>query len=206
MEGLSEPAGWGVFIVALLVGVACHEAMHALTSHLLGDDTAKEQGRITLNPLAHVDPFMTLILPTVSYILFGWLIAAAKPVMINPRNLRWGEYGMALVALAGPLTNLVLALAASLGLHLLSLNLLWQDVLVLFIQVNVVFFAFNMLPIPPLDGSRVLYVFAPDGLRQMMDFIERFGFMLLIVLILLFYQYIGAFIEWVYGFVINFWG
>ena len=206
MEVLSGPTAWAIFIVTLLIGVVCHEAMHALTSYLLGDDTAKSQGRVTLNPLAHIDPLMSILLPIASYILLNAFIAAAKPVPFNPRNLRWGEYGMALVALAGPLTNLILALSASLGLHLLELSSLWQEIFQFFIQINVILFAFNMLPIPPLDGSRVLYVFAPDGVRQMMNAIERYGFLLLIILIVSLHQYISPLFERVFEFVLNFWG
>ena len=195
-----------VFIVSLVIGVSLHEAMHAWVGYALGDNTAKHAGRTTLNPLAHIDPLLTVVLPLVMFFFFGVFIGAAKPVPFNPRNLRWGEYGMAVVALAGPFTNLLLAIIGSLAFHLLIDNPFWASVLELFVSVNVLFFVFNMLPIPPLDGSRALYVIAPDSLRRYMNIIESFGIWPVLFLFIFLHEYISPLFRWVFDFVINLWG
>ncbi len=204
MEELGLLVSTIVVTVSLVIGISLHEVMHALVGYALGDDTAKRQGRITLNPLAHIDPVMTVAVPLVMYVFFGVLIGAAKPVPFNPRNLRWGEYGMALVALAGPLTNLLLAFIGGLILHYLGIGF-WAEVLIIFISLNVVFFVLNMLPIPPLDGSRVLYVFAPNSVRKFMEAMERFGIILVLFLFLFLYEHIRPLLRWVFDFVTNFW-
>ena len=206
MEDLGFITELVVFIVSLVIGVSLHEAMHAWVGQALGDNTARHAGRATLNPLAHIDPFLTVALPLAMFVLFGAFIGAAKPVPFNPRNLRWGEYGMAVVALAGPFTNLLLAIIGSLALHLLIDNPFWVSVLIIFISINVAFFVFNMLPIPPLDGSRALYVIAPDSLRRYMNIMESFGIVLILFLFLFLHEYISPLFRWVFDFVINLWG
>src|SRR5690606_17361315 len=134
-----------------------HEVMHGFIAYWLGDDTAKHQGRLTLNPIKHIDPFLTIILPLLLALSGGPIFGGAKPVPFNPTRLRYGEWGVALVAIAGPLTNLVLAFL-SFGIAVLfddaitaphgSLGAL-GTVLLLSVQVNIGFFAFNMLPLPP---------------------------------------------------------
>lgn len=177
-----------LLIVSLIVAISIHEMMHALTAHWLGDPTASEEGRITLNPLAHVDLFATILLP-VLLITFGLPpILAAKPVPFNPDRVKFDEFGAALVGLAGPVTNLVLAFVAALLLHVLqpTFGSLARDSLLIFMQLNVGLFVFNMLPIPPLDGSRVLYAFAPEPLQRVMLQIEQLGLMgILLILFLL---------------------
>lgn len=211
MEELSALTQISIFAVTLIIGISLHEAMHAWVGYLLGDNTAKEHGRVTLNPLAHIDPLMTVAVPIVLFVLSGIFIGAAKPVPFNPRNLRWGEYGMALVAIAGPFTNLLLALAGGAAFHFLAAgSLFWEGALEIFIHLNVAFFVFNMLPIPPLDGSRVLYVFAPDRVRDFMNFIEhRLGLILVFVVFLLFFRfyadYITPILNWIFDFAVNIW-
>ena len=162
-------------LVVIVVSMVLHELMHAVTGYILGDDTAKRQGRITLNPLAHIHPVYTVALPLFLLALGGPAVGAARPVPFNPSRLRWGEYGMALVALAGPLANLALAFIGSALLGLVAASQFWTGALELFVSINVVFFVINMLPIPPLDGSRILYVFMPDTVRDFMRFMEPFG-------------------------------
>ena len=205
MEELGAGIAIVVFIVSLVIAISLHEAMHAFVSYALGDDTAKRQGRVTLNPLAHIDPFMTVLMPLILFIFFGVFIGAAKPVPFNPHNLRWKEYGMALVALAGPFTNLILALIGSLVLHLFVGSVFWIEVFIIFISLNVGLFVINMLPIPPLDGSRALYVIAPDSVRNLMHSMERFGLLLLLPLFFFFHEYITPLFNWVFDFVITFW-
>lgn len=161
-----------------------HEATHAYVGLLLGDETASEAGRVSLNPLRHIDPVMTLLLPLITILLFRVPILAAKPVPFDPRRVRFGDYGSALIAAAGPLSNLVLAILGALILRL-GIDSGLGDVLYLFVTLNVALFVFNLIPIPPLDGSRVLYAFAPEGLQQFMRQLEPIGLFIIIGLVLL---------------------
>lgn len=185
-------------IAVILVSMTLHEAMHAYVSYWLGDDTAKAQGRLTLNPIAHIDPFLTLLLPVSLAILGLPIFGGAKPVPFNPMRVRHGEFGAALVGVAGPLTNLVLAFI-SFGVFALvgapSSETTLGLVLQLAIIVNLGFFIFNMLPIPPLDGSRVLYALAPEGARRVMEVIERYGIFLVFAIVLIASPVIGTFMR-----------
>ena len=192
--------GIDVGMLAIVLGViffsmTIHEVMHGLVAYYLGDDTAKAQGRLTLNPLKHIDPFLTILLPVLLAVSGAPIFGGAKPVQVNAVRLRYGEWGMALVAIAGPLVNLLLAFAAF-GLSVVinpeqgSLAFL---VLYYGIVVNLGFFVFNMLPIPPLDGSRVLYALAPDFVRRGMEAIERLGVWVILVIVLLASSLISTF-------------
>lgn len=178
-----------IVLGSILISMTLHEAMHAFASHWLGDDTAKLQGRLTLNPLSHIDPFTTVLLPLMLAALGAPPFGAAKPVPFDPNRVRHGEYGAALVGLAGPLTNLVLAIVAGLIIRMLApgTDQVVFSVLATFLVVNISFFVFNMIPFPPLDGSRVLYAFAPDSVRSVMERIEAMGFAAIIFFMLLFY-------------------
>lgn len=174
-----------IVIGCILVSLVVHEFMHAYAGYMLGDKTAHEQGRLTLNPLSHIDPVMTIGLPVATLLLFGAPILAAKPVPFDPRNVKYDEFGAAIIAAVGPLTNLVMAFLASMlarGLHLSVSG--GSTILGIFIVINVAIFVFNMIPIPPLDGSRVLYAFAPEPLQRFMEQIEPYGFFLIIALVL----------------------
>jgi Zn-dependent protease len=175
-------------ILALLVGLTVHEFMHAYIGHRLGDTTAKASGRLTLNPIAHIDPFTTLILP-IGLILIGSpvIFAAAKPVPFNPWALRGGRWGAAAVAAAGPLTNLVIAIAAAVAYNLAPYSLTEATLLGAMITINVALFIFNSIPFPPLDGSRVLYAIVPAGAREVMDRIEQGGLAAIGLFVLLIY-------------------
>lgn len=176
----------------ILVSMTVHEAMHAYMGYALGDDTAKAQGRLTLNPLKHIDPFMTLLLPLMLALAGAPIFGGAKPVPFNPQAVRHGEWGAALVALAGPLANLLIAFIAF-GVGAIT-GIIgtggWSDAgtaglfIRLTVSVNLGFFVFNMLPIPPLDGSRVLYVLAPESVRRTMELIEQHGMILIFILVL----------------------
>lgn len=175
-----------VFIAVLAISIVLHEMMHALVAYKLGDDLAHSRGRLSFNPLNHIDPVLTLLMPLVFYITTGSLILAAKPVPINTSRIRGEEYGLAIVALSGPLTNLLLALAGGLVLRFITSGGLVEAVLFEFIRLNAVLCAFNLIPIPPLDGSRLVYALAPDSVRTFMAKIEQFGiFGLLAILFVL---------------------
>ncbi|MEO6761661.1 MAG: site-2 protease family protein [Candidatus Saccharimonadales bacterium] len=174
-----------VLIVSVLVAMVIHEFMHAYVGYKLGDTTAHDQGRLSLNPLNHIDPVMTIILPIVTIVLFGFPFLAAKPVPFNPARVKYGEYGAAMIAAAGPLSNLVLAFIAALLLRGMDASSFIGQVVWLFEQLNVALFVFNLIPIPPLDGSRVLYAFAPEALQDFMRRLEPMGFFIIFGLILL---------------------
>lgn len=179
-----------IIIVTLLISVGIHEAMHAFTAHKLGDDTALEEGRLTLNPLKHIDIMFTVLLPAVLILLGLPPIFAAKPVPFNPEMVRFGEYGAALVALAGPFTNLALAVVGAL-LARSGVFVGFGDELAIFVWINIALFVFNMIPLPPLDGSRLLYAFAPEPIQRVMQQIESMGLLLLLPILLLLAPVIG---------------
>lgn len=184
-------------IVVILFSMTFHEAMHGFVSYWLGDDTARREGRLTLNPIKHIDPFLTLILPLMLAVVGAPIFGGAKPVPFNPYNLRWSEWGVALVAIAGPLTNLLIAFVATGVWVLVGMPVaesLAGRALQLLIQVNLGFFVFNMIPIPPLDGSRVLYALAPEPVQRGMQFIEQYGIFVVFGIVLIAGQYLGVFI------------
>ncbi|QQS21644.1 site-2 protease family protein [Candidatus Saccharibacteria bacterium] len=176
----------------IFVSMTLHEVMHGLVAYRLGDETARLLGRLTLNPIKHVDPFMTVILPlliVITNMLTGTntpIFGGAKPVPFNPSRIDHEEWGIALMAIAGPLTNLLLALLSFILLVAIGseANPIGKIALVS-VWVNLGFFAFNILPIPPLDGSRVMYALAPDFIRRGMDAIERYGIVFVFIIVML---------------------
>lgn len=180
---LTSPTYLIVIVASVLIAMTIHEAVHAYVGFRLGDTTAAEEGRLSLNPLRHIDPIMTLVLPVISIILLHAPILAAKPVPFTPDRIRFGEFGAALIAAAGPLSNLVLAIIGALLLRAMPVGQLAADALYTFISLNVSLFVFNLLPVPPLDGSRVLYAFAPEPVQQFMRSVEPYGFVLIVLLV-----------------------
>lgn len=195
-----------IVIAVILLSMTLHEVMHGYIAYLLGDDTAKHQGRLTLNPIKHIDPFMTLILPVLLAIAGLPIFGGAKPVPFNPNNLRGGEWGAALVAIAGPLTNFFIAFIAF-GIWVLAgqptAGIVGQ-IFSLTIMVNLGFTIFNLIPIPPLDGSRVLYALAPEFVRRGMEWIERYGIFFVFAIVLLASSVIGSFMGTAITGIINF--
>ncbi len=186
-----------IVFVVIIISMTLHEAMHAYASFWLGDYTAKLQGRLTLNPIKHIDPFLTILLPLALALSGAPVFGGAKPVPINPFALRYGDWGMALVALAGPLTNFVLAFVFF-GLWVLtgvSGQSLFGQIFGITISVNLGFFVFNMIPIPPLDGSRVMYALAPDFIQRGMEAMERYGIIVVFAILLIGGQYINVFMS-----------
>ena len=185
------PYAISVWILPLVIAITFHEAAHGFVAHRLGDDTAYKLGRVSFNPLRHIDPFGTLMLPALlllshSPFLFGY----AKPVPVNFRKLREPRSGMVLVALAGPVTNILLALAAALSFHLVDIipanASQWVvDNLQNMILINVVLAVFNMMPIPPLDGGRVAVGLLPKPLAVPLSRLEPFGMLILIGILIL---------------------
>lgn len=208
-EFIASPLGLMTIIGTVLISITVHEAMHAFTAHWLGDDTAQMQGRLTLNPLKHIDPVLTVAMPLLLALSGAPVLGAAKPVPFNPARVRWDEFGAALIAAAGPLTNLVLAAVGAVIFRLvgLDLGLTAGMVILTFITVNIGFFVFNMIPFPPLDGSRVLYAVAPEPVQRVMAAIESFGIFGFLIFFLIFFQgispIIGTLIENIFYFLIG---
>ena len=175
-----------VWVLPLLIAITFHEAAHGFVAHHFGDNTAWERGRVSFNPLKHIDPFGTVILPAMlllshSPFLFGY----AKPVPVNFRALRHPRIDMVWVALAGPGTNIALALLAALAFHVVGLlpenAAQWLfDNLKNALVINVILAIFNMLPIPPLDGGRVAVGLLPDALSVPLSRLEPYGMLILI--------------------------
>ncbi|MFZ2125180.1 MAG: site-2 protease family protein [Candidatus Saccharimonadales bacterium] len=183
-------------LVAILISMTLHEAAHAFVGYWLGDNTAKLQGRLTLNPLKHIDPFMSVLLPLMLAIAGAPIFGGAKPVPFNPNNVRGGEWGPALIAIAGPLTNFVIAFIAFGAWTIvggLSDMTLLSEMLITIVYVNLGFFIFNLIPIPPLDGSRVIYALAPEFFRRWMEKAENFGLIFIFTIILVFGNAFGEF-------------
>ncbi len=187
----TDPLKIIIVLIIAVFSVILHELSHGVVAYFLGDRTAKDAGRLTLNPLKHIDPYMSILVPVVLYILKAPVFGGAKPVPVNHRNLKGKEWGMALVAIAGPLTNFFIALIAFLigyfsGALTHNPTSLAYFVFAEIVYLNLGFMLFNLIPVPPLDGSRVLYAIVPDAVREFMNKIEQFGIILVYILILLF--------------------
>jgi Zn-dependent protease len=195
-------------VIILIFSVVIHEVSHGAMAYWLGDPTAKYAGRLTLNPVAHVDPFGSIILPFLliiinSPMLIGW----AKPVPYNPYNLRDQKYGPALVGAAGPGSNLIVAVAFGLimrgldaiGFYNPQLNMFFGIIVLL----NVLLAIFNLVPIPPLDGSKILYAVLPDSAYKIKVFMEQWGMMLLLIFILFFFSLIIPIVFWLYQIIVG---
>lgn len=172
-------------ILILIFSVIVHEVSHGYAASALGDDTARYEGRLTLNPLKHLDPVGSFLVPVASYMLGGFIIGWAKPVPYNPHNLRVGRWSEALVALAGPASNIVLALIFGLLIRLggEALGPAYLEITTLIVFINIVLALFNLVPISPLDGSKVLYAIFPERFREIRTFFERYSLILLLIFV-----------------------
>lgn len=175
-----------IIFVILIFSAIVHEVCHGLMAEKLGDSTARDEGRITLNPIPHIDPFGTILLPLLllwvgSPIIFG----AAKPVPVNFSNLNPRKWGMVLVSLAGPLSNFALAILFVIPIKLGLANSIAYPILIEGIILNLVLGTFNLIPIPPLDGSKILAAALPDEWMYKILSLERWGFVLVIIFLYL---------------------
>ncbi|MDP9225508.1 MAG: site-2 protease family protein [Actinomycetota bacterium] len=172
-----SPIAFVLLAVSLMGAISLHEFAHALAADLQGDRMPRAMGRLSLNPMRHLDPLGTLCILLVG---FGW----GKPVPFRPEALSSRRFGAAIVALAGPAMNLALAVVAALviratGLVSGALGIFLQ----LFLTINVLLAVFNLIPLPPLDGSRLLTIFLPPDKQKIVFFLDRYGFMILLVLV-----------------------
>ncbi len=174
------------------MSVVVHEVSHGYAALALGDPTAKYQGRLTLNPLPHLDLVGSIIVPLIGYFAGGFIIGWAKPVPFNPYNLRSAKWGEALVAIAGPLSNISLAVVFGLIIRFASdYSFFSQSFLNLagfVVFINIILAIFNLIPIPPLDGSKILFTILPYKWQAFRQSLERYGLILVFIFIFLFWQ------------------
>ncbi len=176
-------------LIVLLFSVIIHELAHGYVAYYLGDPTAKYQGRLTLNPIKHLDPFGSAILPLLLFIsqspiLVGW----AKPVPINPYNFKDQKWGTLKVSIAGPICNIILAVFFGLLIRFIpfSFFIASPGLLIIFsfiVHINIILAIFNLVPIPPLDGSWILFKFIPDRFANLKIFLQQYGLFILIFFI-----------------------
>ncbi len=188
-----------VFQIAILImSVVIHEVSHGYMANYLGDPTAKLEGRLSLNPIKHLDLFGSIILPVILYFTHaGFILGWAKPVPYNPYNLRPGRWSEALVAIAGPASNLILAIIFGILLRFGVANgfsVGFFQITSLIVFMNLLLMVFNLVPIPPLDGSKVLFAIFPESTFKLRGFFERYGFILVIFFIFFLWQFISPLI------------
>jgi Zn-dependent protease len=196
-----------VWAIPVIFAITVHEVAHGWVANKLGDGTAKMLGRLTLNPIKHIDPIGTIVVPIAMLLLSGFAFGWAKPVPVNTRNLRQPRRDMAIVAIAGPLANVVMAIMWVIFLKLATLvsdaNIAKGLVAMASagITINLVLFVFNLFPIPPLDGSKVLAGFVPPSVSAILDKIEPYGFF--IVMGLLYFGVLGSIMNPIIGFFLH---
>jgi Zn-dependent protease len=193
-------------IAVLIMSVVVHEVSHGYAASFLGDQTARLSGRLTLNPLKHLDPIGSVIFPLISYLIGGFIFGWAKPVLYNPYNLRNQRWGELIVSIAGPISNLILALIFGSMLRfagtegLLSPDL--TTILAVIVQINIVLAVFNLVPIPPLDGSKVLLSLLPfHSSQKVRNFMETYGMILVIFFILFIWRFLSPVISFIFSFI-----
>jgi Zn-dependent protease len=169
------------------MSVVIHEVSHGYAALALGDPTAKYQGRLTLNPISHIDPVGSILVPLLGYFAGGFIIGWAKPVPFNPYNLRNAKWGEALVAIAGPLSNISLAVVFGLFMRLASgqafMTPAFLSLASFVVMINITLAIFNLIPIPPLDGSKILFAFLPYKWQSVRESFEKYGFILVLVFV-----------------------
>jgi Zn-dependent protease len=177
-----------------------HEVVYGLAAKHLGDDTADRLGRLTLNPLSHIDPVFSLLVPALCLMSGAPVFGGAKPVPVDVRRLRHPKRDMAVIAAAGPLSNLALVALASVVWHTMAtfglLGVEWMRILSYFVMINTVLAAFNLLPLPPLDGSRIFVLFLKGEAEWRYRSLERWGIFIVFGMIMLFGGVLNTYLNW----------
>ncbi|MDP3792818.1 MAG: site-2 protease family protein [bacterium] len=198
MESLLLPI---FYIVVILYSVTIHEVSHGLMANSLGDNTAKNLGRLSLNPIKHIDLFGSVLLPLFLFFTTGFVFGYAKPVPYNPNNLVDKKFGPAKVAIAGPLSNFILALLFGLSLRFmpdLFISPLIPQLFSYIVLLNLVLGIFNMFPVPPLDGHWLLMTFLPPSMNSLKVYIYRNSFILFPIFLIIFIVFVSPVIYWLF--------
>ncbi len=180
-------------IAVLIMSVVIHEVSHGYSAYSLGDPTAKHEGRLTLNPLKHLDPFGSVLLPVMTYLLGGFIFGWAKPVPYNPYNLKNQRWGPAVVAVAGPASNVLIALVFGLILRFGGFVFLPESsiqIISIVVFINLLLAVFNLVPVPPLDGSKIFFAFTGRIWPDLEYFMEQWGFVILIFFIFFLFRFV----------------
>lgn len=186
-------------LIVLIFSIVIHEVAHGLSAYKLGDPTAKQLGRLSMNPIKHLDFMGSFLVPLFSYIFGGFVFGWAKPVPYNPYNIRNQKWGPAIVAASGPLSNLAVALFFGLGLRFF--NYLPYNAglaIALIVYINLMLFVFNLMPVPPLDGSKVIVPFLPYRYEKMLIEVERYGLFLVFMFIMFVFPFVAKIIPFLF--------
>jgi len=193
-------------LIIILFSAIIHEYMHGWTADRLGDHTAKDAGRLTINPISHIDPMGSIVIPALIYLstagsfIFGY----AKPVPFNPYNLRDQKYGAAKIAIAGPLANLAMAIAFGFILRFVPIaNGTLVMLLASVVQINLILMVFNLVPIPPLDGSKVIMPFLPSRIQAKYEELEKYGFVLVLLFLLVGFSLIIPIVGFIFSLIVG---
>lgn len=192
-----------IFIIVIVVmSAVIHEFSHGYAAYRMGDSTAKYQGRLTLNPIPHIDPLGSIIVPFALAMFGGIIVAWAKPVPFNPYNLSNQRWGPAYVAAAGPLSNILIAVLFGIIVRMagvFALPAALVQVILMIIFINIILAIFNLVPIPPLDGSKILFSFLPYRLGYIRQFLEQYGFFLVLIFVFFLWSFIFPIVSFIFS-------
>lgn len=187
------------FVLVIIPSAILHEWSHGFAADKLGDPTPRLAGRLTINPIPHIDPWGTLLMPFLLFFLTSgsFMFAYAKPVPFNPLALRLRKYGSAVVGVAGPLANLIVAFGLGLVIRFMDMSS-FTEFLSIVVYANILLAIFNLVPIPPLDGHHVLFSVLPDKFYAAKVWLQRYGFVILIVFLLFLFDYLRPVMDWLF--------
>ncbi|MEN9604619.1 MAG: hypothetical protein RJB39_304 [Candidatus Parcubacteria bacterium] len=193
-----------ITLLILIVSIVAHEVAHGIAALAQGDPTAKHAGRLTLNPISHIDPVGSILIPILCAIsspgfMFGW----AKPVPINPYNFKNHRWGEAIVSFAGPLVNIIIALVFTALIRFAPISAGFALFSAYVVIINIVLAIFNLIPIPPLDGSKILFALIPQRYHGFKDWMEQKGFLIGLVAVLIVWQFAGPVVSKIFVFLVG---